>query len=73
MLPGASAALQAVLDAQLAILLTDPLTLAQTAVLGLPAQVQAAAVAIALLFSTYLDGGAGYPRRLWRIAPRTAI
>ena len=52
MLPGASAALQAVLDAQLAILLTDPATLAQTAGLGSPGQVQAAAVAIALLFST---------------------
>lgn len=52
MLPGASAALQAVLDAQLAILLTDPATLAQTAGLGSAAQVQAAANAIALLFST---------------------
>ena len=52
MLPGASAALQAVLDAQLAILLTDPATLAQTAGLGSAAQVQAAANAIVLLFST---------------------
>lgn len=52
MLPGASAALQAVLDAELAILLTDPATLAQTAGLGSAAQVQAAANAIVLLFST---------------------
>ncbi|MBY0323689.1 MAG: DUF4114 domain-containing protein [Reyranella sp.] len=52
MLPGASAALQTVLDAELAILLTDPATLAQTAGLGSAAQVQAAANAIVLLFST---------------------
>lgn len=49
---GASAALQAVIDAELALLLTDPVTLAQTAGLGSPAQVQAAANAIAALFST---------------------
>ncbi|MBI2739543.1 MAG: hypothetical protein HYX38_23730 [Rhodospirillales bacterium] len=52
LLPGASAALQAVLDEALAILLTDPATLAQTAGLGSPAAVQAAANAIALLFTT---------------------
>ncbi|GEP53785.1 DUF4114 domain-containing protein [Reyranella soli] len=52
LLPGASSALQAVVDEALAILLTDPATLAQTAGLGSPAQVQAAVNAIVLLFST---------------------
>ena len=52
LLPGASTALQAVVDEALAILLTDPATLAETAGLGSPAQVQAAVNAIVLLFST---------------------
>ena len=52
LLPGASTALQAMVDEALAILLTDPATLAETAGLGSPAQVQAAVNAIVLLFST---------------------
>ena len=52
LLPGASTALQAVVDEALAILLTDPATLAETAGLGSPAQVQAAVDAIVLLFTT---------------------
>ena len=53
LLPGASTALQAVVEAEaLAILLTDPATLAETAGLGSPAQVRAAVNAIVLLFST---------------------
>ena len=49
---GASAALAAVLDDELGILLINPSTLADTAGLGSPAQVQAAAVLLASLFTT---------------------
>ncbi|MEW6256115.1 MAG: hypothetical protein AB1592_09170 [Pseudomonadota bacterium] len=49
---GASAALQDVIDAQLAVLITDPATLALTAGLGSAVQVAAAASAIAALFTS---------------------
>ena len=52
MLPGASGDLHTVLEDELAILLTDPATLADTAGLGSPAQVQAAAILLASLFTT---------------------
>ncbi|WP_421999807.1 hypothetical protein [Reyranella sp.] len=52
MLPGASGALLSVLEDELAILLTDPATLADTAGLGSPAQVQAAAILLASLFTS---------------------
>ncbi|MEP9375337.1 DUF4114 domain-containing protein [Aquabacter sp. CN5-332] len=49
---GASAAVQAIIDVELGILITDPETLAETAGLGSIAQVAAAALAIANLFGT---------------------
>ena len=72
LLPGASTALQAVVDEALAILLTDPATLAETAGLGSPAQVQAAVDAIVAAVHHRPHGRAGHPRRARRAVSTAA-